>query len=95
MFSWPREEFLYDFKRRLRAARKRAVLAAEDRAHGSPASPARRGTAPPGTPRRLNSQRSMVERGEEVGIGLALRAPRPGTLRPNADRPISAARSRS
>jgi hypothetical protein len=27
----PREEFLYDFKRRLRAARKRAVLAAEDR----------------------------------------------------------------
>jgi hypothetical protein len=27
----PCEEFLYDFKRRLRAARKRAVLAAEDR----------------------------------------------------------------
>jgi len=30
----PREEFLYDFKRRLRAARKRAVLAADHRAHG-------------------------------------------------------------
>jgi hypothetical protein len=28
-------------------------------------------------------------------IGLALRAPRPGTLRPNADRPITAARSTS
>jgi hypothetical protein len=27
-------------------------------------------------------------------IGLALRAPRPGTLHPNADRPISAARSK-
>ena len=39
MFSVAREEFLYDFKRRLRAARKRAVLAAEDRALGSPASP--------------------------------------------------------
>jgi hypothetical protein len=35
----PREDFLYDFKRRLRAARKRAVLAAEDRALGSSASP--------------------------------------------------------
>jgi hypothetical protein len=33
------EEFLYGFKRRLRAARKRAVLAAEYRALGSPASP--------------------------------------------------------
>ena len=30
-YSDAREEFLYDFKRRLRAARKRAVLAAEDR----------------------------------------------------------------
>jgi hypothetical protein len=47
----PREEFLYDFKRRLRAARKRAVLAAEDRALGSPASPSspQHGPAVPST----------------------------------------------
>jgi len=52
--AMPREEFLYDFKRRLRAGRKRAVLAAEYRALGESASPARRSTAPPGTPGRLS-----------------------------------------
>jgi hypothetical protein len=35
------------------------------------------------------------EKGGVWWIGLALRAPRPGTLRPDADRPISAARSKS
>jgi hypothetical protein len=47
----PCEEFLYDFKRRLRAARKRAVLAADHRAHGSPAThrPPQHGPAVPST----------------------------------------------
>jgi hypothetical protein len=64
----PREEFLYDFKRRLRAARKRAVLAAEYRGtRVARIPPARRSTAPPGTPTRLLFP-SMVKRrkGEEV-----------------------------
>jgi hypothetical protein len=49
--SW--ETFLYTLKRRLRAGRKRPVLAAEYRAPGSPHPPARRSTTPPSTLRRL------------------------------------------
>jgi hypothetical protein len=85
--AMPREEFLYDFKRRLRAARKRAVLGRREPGHtSSPHPPARRSTAPPGTPGHLPSQsgHGEEEKGGESWIGLALRAPCPGTLRPNA-----------
>jgi hypothetical protein len=65
--AMPREEFLYDFKRRLRAARKRAVLAAEDRAHGSPAFPRSPQHGPAVPTARLPSQPEHGE-GKRVGV---------------------------
>jgi hypothetical protein len=63
---------------------------------GSPQPTTRRSTAPPRPPHTCLPSHGMVKRrGGEWWIGLALRAPRPGTLRPDADRPISAARSKS
>jgi hypothetical protein len=81
----PREEFLYDFKRRLRAARKRAVLAAEyrgARVARIPTSP-QHGPAVP-TWAALSSRTVGKGRragsccGQSAGIGLALHAPRLG-----------------
>jgi hypothetical protein len=85
----PREEFLYDFKRRLRAAASRPSSPPSTGAHGSPAfpRPPQHGPAVPTT--RLPSS-SMVGR-RRVGSGGStsrVRAPRPGTLHPDADRPI-------
>jgi hypothetical protein len=83
--SWPssaRETFLYHLKRRLRAARKRAVLAAEDRGARVPAfpSPPQHGPAVPTT--RLPSSGMVGRRGGEWWIGLARSRAAPGNPAP-------------
>jgi hypothetical protein len=66
--AFPREEFLYDFKRRLRAGRKRPVLAAEDRARGSPAThrPPQHAAAVPSHACTSQPEHGEEEKGGEV-----------------------------
>jgi hypothetical protein len=92
--SVPGETFPYTLKRRLRAARKRAVLAAEDRGTRVAGNP-QPAAAWPREPHHAPGLPAGHGREEVAGGGSASRRRAPGTLRPRDKGSLAAPTSRA